>query len=562
MTGADRATGGDAADAATGEDALPADAYRILVVEDDRSQALFARGVLHGAGMRTHWVAEAAGVLPAIAAFDPELVLMDLHLPGTSGTELTAAIRAEPAHAHMPVVFLTGDPDPETEYRALDSGADDFLSKPIRPRHLVSAVLNRVRRARLAQAARRGDARDPATGLYRRDHVLAQLAQAPGALLVEVQGTGPLLERLGFAGLDTALRTAGARLAQLAPDAARLNDQAFLVLAATADDPALAALARRLREALAQPVDVDGTPLRLRVAVGHAALDAQAAPDPLRALETALRRARAEAGGVAGFRPQDAPPPRDRSEAESLRAALDGGRFELAFQPIVAVAGAEDAQFQALLRMRDGEGRLHVAADLVAGAAAGGLLDEVDRWVLQQALALLGREAGDARPARLFVSQSWQAIVADPEGAWLAAALERHGVEPGRLVIDLRLDDALVHGVALADFCTALVPHGVRFCLGRYVHGDEAAHLLRQLPLAYVRMAPEYSRQHADASLRGGLPELVHAAHAAGLRVIGSQVESPAAAAALWMGGIDYIQGNLVQGAGKALDFDFQHSVL
>jgi CheY-like chemotaxis protein len=58
--------------------------YRVLVVEDDRSQALFAQSVLNGAGIEATLQTEAAGVLDAIRAHKPDLVLMDLHLPGST----------------------------------------------------------------------------------------------------------------------------------------------------------------------------------------------------------------------------------------------------------------------------------------------------------------------------------------------------------------------------------------------------------------------------------------------------------------------------------------------
>lgn len=539
------------------------DPYRILIVEDDRSQALFAESVLRGAGLHTRWVAEADAVIAAIVEFSPDLVLMDLHLPGTSGTELTAAIRAESGYAHLPIVFLTGDPDPETEYQALDSGADDFLSKPIRPRHLISAVRNRVQRARLARApqAGAGDERDPRTGLYRRDRILARLPAAAGALLVEVQHLPALQQRLGYTGTEKAIRAAGARLAELAPDAAaRLNDAGFLVLSEDGNEDALAALARRLRDGLSQPIDHDGMPLRLRAAVGYCATG-DAPDDPLGALDHALRQARSEPAGLARFR-RGAAAATDPGDAAMLRDAMAQDRFELAFQPIAAVAGGDEAQFQVLLRLPVEGGGVLAAGEVIARAEAAGLLAEIDRWVLGRALAVLAAGASKGGPARLFVSQSPQAIAADPQGEWLLQAVSGHGLEPGALVVDLRLDDALVHALALAEFCERLAPHGVRFCLGQYVHGDEAAALLRRLPLGFVRLSPRYSRLDAEPALRDELREIVSEAHAAGLRVIGSQVENPSAAATLWMSGIDYIQGNLIQRVGKELDFDFHHSVL
>ena len=264
---------------------------------------------------------------------------------------------------------------------------------------------------------------------------------------------------------------------------------------------------------------------------------------------------------MAGFEGATLPKP-DDAKVAALREALESDRLELAFQPIVSVAGGDEAQFQVLLRMRSADGRLQSAGELLASAEAAGLLGEIDRRVMERALDLLKPGGERKPPERLFVSQSPQAVAADPKGAWLREALAARGVPDGALVIDIRTEDALVHGVALGEFCEQLATNGVCFCLSRYFHGSDSAVLLRQLPLAYVRLAPHYSVLEARPDVEGELRSLIEAAHGANLRVIGAQVENPSVAATLWMSGIDYIQGNLVQGAGNALDFDFQHSVL
>ena len=126
----------------------PESPYRVLIVEDDRGQALFAQSVLHGAGMQADVQMQSDGLLDAMRRFRPDLVLMDLHMPGRDGMSLTMLLRQQPEYLHLPIVFLTGDPDPERQFEVLESGADDFLNKPIRPRHLIAAVSNRIQRAR------------------------------------------------------------------------------------------------------------------------------------------------------------------------------------------------------------------------------------------------------------------------------------------------------------------------------------------------------------------------------------------------------------------------------
>lgn len=546
--------------------------YRVLVVEDDLSQALFAESVLCGAGMHAAVVSVANEVMGALEAFGPDLVLMDLHMPGMDGVELTHRIRAHEAHGHVPIVFLTGDPDPERQFEALETGADDFLTKPVRPRHLIAAVQSRVRRARMLQHERSGGGRHPVTGLYTRSHMLKRLnsvipGDGRGALfMVEVAGVGALRDRYGYTGLEQLLTDAAHRVGEASAGHAvsRLSDSIYLVHAADLDPGQLPEVARAMRDALGRegfPVNDDV--VRLRAFVGYTTLahgygDASSA---LAAAERALREARAQPTSVAGYQP---PRQRDHDHAviESVRRALADNRFELAFQPIVAVAGGDEAQFQTLLRMRGDDGGLVAAGDFLPAADAADLMHDIDQRVLELAITVLHERAAAGRPVRLFVSQSARSLARDGHAAHVLGMLAAYGVDGGHIVIDVRQDEALIHALALREFCDAMVPAGVQLCLGQYQSGRESDALLGQLPLGYVRLAARYSQKLDDPAVRDEMRQSIERAHRLGLRVVGQQVEDPQAAATLWMSGVDFIQGNLVQQAAGALDFDFHHSVL
>jgi EAL domain-containing protein (putative c-di-GMP-specific phosphodiesterase class I) len=304
-------------------------------------------------------------------------------------------------------------------------------------------------------------------------------------------------------------------------------------------------------------------PQHLDAAVGHGGLaDFADTGTLLDALEQAARVARGTPAGVAAHVPQATGAGAGQGLAASIGMALKDGRLELAFQPVVAVAGGEEAQFQALLRLRDESGTLHRAGTLVPAAEAAGLMPDVDRWVIGQAVELMRKRREENRAVRLFVSQSPRTLARDLHAEWLREMLASHQLEGTSLVIDLRLSDALVHSVTLRRFCDLLMPAGVQFCLSQYAHGVEADALLEQLPLGYVRLSPRYSDANTDAGLRDELRGVIDRAHRLGLLVIGPQVENAQSAAMLWMSGIDLIQGNLVQQADEELDFDFRNAVL
>jgi len=547
----------------------PESPYRVLIVEDDRGQALFAQSVLHGAGMQAEVQMQSDGLLDAMRRFRPDLVLMDLHMPGKDGMSLTMLLRQQPEYLHLPIVFLTGDPDPERQFEVLESGADDFLNKPIRPRHLIAAVSNRIQRARqrnqALQAPRPSVNSD--TGLPTRTFVLQQLADSlqrqsrGGLFFVEVNSALSLRERYGYAVFEHLMNQAGRQLAAAASPhpVARLNDNSFLMLADSVDEATLPALAQQLRDGLGSH-DFQtraNEVLKLRSSVGYTALSLGFADagSALEAIERAVLQARLKPDSVAEYVPAEV-------DDDAPRISLEDGQFELAYQPIVAVAGSEQAQYQVLLRMRQPDGSLLPASQVIPAAELAGGIAQIDHWVLEHALYVLAERQAQGPSLRLFVSQSPRSLARESHAQWLLDALRARGIEGTSLVIDLRLADALIHTVTLRQFCQQLMPAGVQFCLSQFEPGAEADALLTQLPLGFVRVSSKYASAHADMQLRDQLRGIIDNAHRQGLQVIGQQIEDPQAAAAMWMGGVDFIQGNLVQAVGSELGFDFHNAVL
>ncbi|WP_313252945.1 EAL domain-containing protein [Stenotrophomonas sp.] len=562
---------GEDAPAADPAQATDAEApYRVLIIEDNRSQALFAQSVLHGAGMQAFVQMDVDGVQQAITEHRPDLILMDLHMPGIDGMRLTAMIRQHPQQQLLPIVFLTGEADPDRQFEVLDCGADDVLVKPIRPRHLVAAVANRIRRNRMQPAGRSEPGpllNNPETGLPTRHNVMQQLqaalaASASGGLLfIEIASALGLRERYGYASFERLMVQAAQRLfGGLKPyQLARLNDNSFLLLARDLDETKVEELAQFTRTILsAQPFSArEEESVFLRCAVGHARLSQGFvdADNALEAVERTTLQARLSHTGSAAYVPED-----EAQNKEHL--ALLDGQLELAYQPIVAVAGSDTAQYQLLLRLRQSNGTLLSAGQVIPAAEAAGRIADLDQQVVEHALGLLHLYQFATPPMRLFVSQSLRTLARGAYSDWLLKALQDRQVAGNGLVIDVRLSDALVHVVGLQQFCARLMPAGVQFCLSQFEPGDEANALLTQLPLSYVRMAARYAGSHTSQKLRDELRTTIDLAHRANVQIIGQQIEDPQAAAAMWMGGVDFIQGNVVQHAGAELNFDFQNAVL
>ena len=115
---------------------------RILVVDDDVALAEMIGIVLEGEGYTVSTCPDGAKAVAAFQEHHPDLVLLDLMLPGMDGFEVCAALRAE---SNVPIVMLTARSDTADVVTGLEAGADDYVPKPFKPRELVARVRARLR---------------------------------------------------------------------------------------------------------------------------------------------------------------------------------------------------------------------------------------------------------------------------------------------------------------------------------------------------------------------------------------------------------------------------------
>ena len=116
---------------------------RVLVVDDDLALAEMLGIVLRNEGLETAHVANGADALAAFREHRPDLVLLDVMLPGTDGLEVCRQIRGE---SGVPIVMLTARTDTVDVVLGLESGADDYVVKPFKPQELIARVRARLRR--------------------------------------------------------------------------------------------------------------------------------------------------------------------------------------------------------------------------------------------------------------------------------------------------------------------------------------------------------------------------------------------------------------------------------
>lgn len=115
-----------------------------MVVDDDQDLAEMLSIVLNGAGMEVDLVNRGDQVMDLFHSHTPDLVLLDVMLPGIDGVEVCKIIRE---HSMVPIVMLTAKGDTQDVVLGLEAGADDYMIKPFKPQELVARINTRLRRS-------------------------------------------------------------------------------------------------------------------------------------------------------------------------------------------------------------------------------------------------------------------------------------------------------------------------------------------------------------------------------------------------------------------------------
>lgn len=146
---------------------------KIAVVEDEAELASLIEYNLVRGGFQVLPMAGAAGTLQQLEIWQPDLIVLDVMLPGQDGFDLCRQIRQNPRLARTPVIFLTARSDEVDRVLGLEIGGDDYITKPFSPRELVARIKAHLRRSDTGAAPQQSFA----TGPFRLDRAARRVFQ-------------------------------------------------------------------------------------------------------------------------------------------------------------------------------------------------------------------------------------------------------------------------------------------------------------------------------------------------------------------------------------------------
>jgi diguanylate cyclase (GGDEF)-like protein len=579
---------------------------RILLVDDQAQNRDMLGRRLERRGYEVILRDTAVGIEDVIVREKIELVLLDWMMPERSGQDALRGIRALHDAEHVPVIVVTALDDGDIVSTALETGANDYISKPIDLRVLtarVKAQLDRrqavldldavrdnlertvqerthelvaanetlsaeISEREAAEARAQSLARhDPLTGLANRRHFLEELdrrlaligneACAFALLFVDLDRFKPINDVHGHAIGDQLLQVIATRLSSCLRDdsfAARLGGDEFAVLVEDARDrEGVASAARRVLHELSAPILVNGLKLTVGASIGIALCpeDGRGAADLLQRGDAAMLRAKEDRGAYKFFDSTIDEELKWKAALETeLRTAIPNGDIVPFFQPVVRLDTGALAGFEVLARWPHHQRGMISPTQFIPVAEEAGLVDAMF-WAL---LAQACRKSLDAPGEFMLAVNISPSQVRDqwfPEK--VLRTLRETGFPAQRLEIEVT-ESAMIGDMERAKRALlSLKNQGVKVALDDFGTGYSSLFLLRALPIDKLKIDRSFvSSLTADRENATIVRALVGLGNALGLEVTAEGVEDGATAEALTAMGCEFAQGYLF---GHAVEF-------
>lgn len=547
---------------------------KVMLIDDEPIMMDVLQAFLEDAGYTNFITTEdSTQALDLILRERPDVLLMDLYMPGKSGFELLDEIRAHHLLRYLPVIVLTAASDSDTKLLALELGATDFLSKPVDPSELSLRLRNALAfKAYQDQLAYN----DSLTGLPNRQIFLERLTwtlslarrhNKPCALMqIGLDRFKQINDTLGHEAGDAALKAIAQRLTAVLRESdtlsllsdredsislSRLAGDEFMVLISEirqAEDASI--VARRLLESMKAPLMLGGQELFITASIGIALYpqDGVQETDLMTHVDLAMAQAKLRGRNTYAFHSPEA---NARSFEHltletALRKAIEKQELMLYYQPKVDVASGAITGAEALLRWTHKELGVVSPGRFIPLAEETGLILPLGEMVLRRACedAVKWQQSGCELTISVNVS-SLQFRRGDM-AAIIQSALKSSGLQPHFLMIELTESLLMDNAQANIDMLGAIKALGVRLSMDDFGTGYSSLAYLKKFPLDELKIDQTFVRDlPGDVGSGAIVGAVISMARGLGLKVTAEGVETAAQQAYLKTHQCDQFQGFL-----------------
>ncbi len=559
-----------------------------LIADDDDVMRLMLSEVAISAGFDVVGVGDGSEAINVAEEIDPDIILLDVNMPELDGYSACEHLRATPATSLTPIIVVTGNDDTSSVNQAYQSGATDFISKPInwsligyRLRYVLRSARNIKALQSREQKIQRLAYYDTLTGLPNREFLrensenMFEMAERNSQELVllylDLDGFKRVNDTLGHSVGDELLSAVAARLQesmQLAADnsldvcLARIGGDEFAALACCDDGEETG---RRIAEAwvdsLAGPFRHGETDFYMTPSIGISVFPSHGEnfEDLLKSSDTAMYRAKSMGPGqYTFFSEQMKTQALEKMSIENgLRDALREDQLDLHYQPKFDVTTGAVTGAEALLRWNHPQLGPISPAQFIPIAEESGLIRQIHHWVVTSACRQITAwsEKGIQVPVAINVS-AVEFLHGEPV-ALLVEACESHGVPPSMLEVEVT-ESTLMSNVAKAsEALNELNELGFGVSVDDFGTGYSSLAYLKRFNVDALKIdrsfVADVAKDSEDSAICSAIIALAKSLH---LNVVAEGVESLEQYDWLVSQGCNCVQGFLLGRPVPATDFE------
>lgn len=577
---------------ASNEVSANADRPKILVADDDMMVCVLARECLEEAGMDVIEASDGETALALYHSEAPDLLFLDVEMPGMSGLDVCAAVRATPGGANVPILIATGADDQESIDRGFNAGATQYKTKPINWSLLSRDIRYMLRAASAFNEVKAQEDRlrylayfDHLTDLPNRRSFNEQLRRnliageergsATGLILIDIDHFKRINDSIGHERGDELLKTISRRLqetlrrtaviatdypgAPISPDPelfafelARPGGDEFTIIVRNAQSSEqLVEIGHAIIQGFTQPLKIQGHALVLTPSMGIAiAPDHGITPEVLlRHVDAAMYAAKAD--GRARLRLYDATLEDDGAEQlrleEDLRDAMVNGGLSMVYQPQIDTHTGKICGVEALIRWNHPDLGPISPAKFIPVAERTGLIVPLGDWILRQ----VDHDANIA--ANRFSSSVAVSINLSPLQFSQSNFVAHLTDTLKQLDMNYDVELELTEGVIMMDAesnlnkLQELKALGFKLAIDDFGTGYSSLSYLRHFPIDTLKIDRSFVDDIGTPDGNGIVRAILSLCHALDLRVIAEGVETKAQANFLAANGCDVLQGFLLE---------------
>ena len=569
----------------------PSQRAKILVADDDMNVRLLSRQCLEAEGMLVIEAADGHEALNAFVRERPDLIFLDVEMPGMTGLEVCQRIRSMPQGANIPIMIVTGSDDRKSIDDGFNAGATQYKTKPVNWSLLGRDVQYMLRASNAFNVLKRQEDRlrylayfDPLTSLPNRRSFNEQLNRIlkrsqrhesfAALLFIDLDNFKRINDSIGHGRGDRLLVEISKRLVNelreddaisyftennaedgsgsdsgSSTEIARLGGDEFTVVLAdvnSTDD--VERIARRIMSTLSEPIPLQTHNPVVTPSIGIAMYpqDGENADSLVRNADTAMYAAKADGRSCYRFYNEEmnARSIEQLKLEEDLREAMRNDQLELHYQPQVEVLTGSVVSLEALVRWRHPERGMISPGDFIPVAERTGQIIELGEWVLNEVARHCAHwdELG-LDSFRVCVNISPLQFNQPDLLHYMKGFLSRSGMDAERLELELTESAIMTDGESNITKLSQLKSLGLDLAVDDFGTGYSSLSYLRRFPINTLKIDQSFVADMNTADGAAIVDAIIALSKALNMRSIAEGIETEEQLSYLAERGCDLMQG-------------------